>query len=293
MTRTIAVDCIVRTENLLGEGTVWCNRRRVLWWVDVLSAQVHEWRASDGSHKIHTFPFRRIGSLALRGLGGLILATEQGLFSWDPSSGACDFLVAPAPMRSVHRLNDGRCDRAGRLWVGSMHDSEFTPEGSLFRVDPELRVSQVIHNITVPNSIAFSPDDKTFYFADTRQYAIWAYDFDLIDGHLTNRRTFVTFEKPARPDGSCIDATGCLWNAAYAGGRLIRYTPSGKIDRVIELPVSHPTCCCLGGASLDMLFITSARFPLTGEQLLSEPLAGSILVLQPGVQGLPEPEFAG
>src|SRR5579885_386900 len=174
-----AVECIVRTQNALGEGIIWCPRRQTLWWVDVLAGKVHEWRQADTLHRTHDLPFRRIGSLALRERGGLLLATEQGLFVWDPETGSTAFAAAPEIGQPTHRLNDGRCDRAGRFWVGSMHDTEFVPDGKLFRVDRDLTVTTMAERIVIPNSIAFSPDDRTFYFADTRQYAIWAFDFDL------------------------------------------------------------------------------------------------------------------
>jgi len=285
-----AVDC----HNALGEGVTWCPRRRVLWWVDVLAGVVHEWDPSVGRHIAYPTPFRRVGSLALGQQSGLALAPERGLFAWEPGSGATRLLVEVEADRPANRLNDGRCDRAGRFWVGSMHDSQFVPEGSLYRIGGDLRSACVERDIVIPNSIAFSPDDRTFYFADTRRYAIWAYDFQLSEGVITNRRLFVDFGRgPGRPDGSCVDADGCLWNATYAGGQIVRYRPDGRVDRVIDLPVSHPTCCCFGGADLDVMFVTSARFPLDAHQQTAEPLAGSMLAFRPGVRGLPEPAFAG
>lgn len=289
-----AMECVVACENALGEGVVWCPRQQRLWWVDVLAGHVHEWRLSDGLHRVHETVFRRIGSLALRQKGGLVLATEQGLFAWDPERATSTLLVNPEPDRLTHRLNDGRCDRAGRFWVGSMHDTQFVPEGALFRVGANLDVSRLEEGIVIPNSIAFSPDDRTFYFADTRKYVIWAYDFSLSEGVLDNRRVFASYgQGPGRPDGSCVDREGCLWNAVYAGGKIVRYTPNGRVDRIVELPVSYPTCCCFGGSDLDILFVTSARFPLSAQEQAAQPLSGSVLALRPGVQGLPEPAFSG
>ena len=171
-----------------------------------------------------------------------------------------------------------------------MHDSAFVPEGTLFSLGPGTAVASHFGEIIVPNAFAFSPDDRHFYFADTRRYVIWRFDFDLASGHLRNRRPFVAFGAgPARPDGSCVDAEGCLWNAAYAGGRVVRYTPDGRVDRVIALPVSCPTCVCLGGRDLDLLFVTSARFALKAEQHAVEPLAGGVFAVPVSAKGLPEP----
>ncbi len=286
--------CVAATADLLGEVPVWCPRSQRLWWVDVLGAALHRLDPATGERRDWRLPFRRLGSIALRRSGGLVLATEQGLYGFDPETERTEFLVLPEAGRPTHRLNDGRCDRAGRFWVGSMSDVDFTPTGRLFRVEPDLAVAPMLDEIIVPNSIAFSPDDRTFYFADTRRYRIWAFDFDLASGALSNRRVFAeTGPGPGRPDGSCVDAEGFLWNADYAGGRVVRYAPDGRVDRAIALPVSYPTCVCFGGPGLDVLFITSARFPLTPEEAQREPQAGSLFALETKHRGLPEPTFAG
>ena len=132
------------------------------------------------------------------------------------------------------------------------------------------------------------------YFADTNRSRIWAYDFDFAAGTIGNERVFVDASgHPGKPDGSCMDADGCLWNAEYGGWRLVRYTPSGRIDGEIKLPVSNPTCCCFGGSQLDTLYVTSARQRLTPEDIERQPLAGSVFALRPGVTGMPEARFAG
>jgi sugar lactone lactonase YvrE len=193
--------------------------------------------------------------------------------------------------QQTHRLNDGRADRAGRFWVGSMHDTDFTaPDGSLYSFASGGRTHVYETGIIIPNSIAFSPDDRWFYFADTRRYVIWQYAFDLADGQLSNRTVFAEFGNgPARPDGSCMDATGCLWNASYEGARITRFTPTGAVDREIALPVSFPTCVALGGDALDTLFITTAVGPVPYARRAQEPLAGGLFAVNAGVVGLPEP----
>lgn len=287
------MQCVVDTRDQLGECVLWCTRSQRLWWVDVLSASLHELSWPAGQHRTHQLPFRRLGSIGLRASGGLVLATEQGVFGWHPDRGVGAQLMAPRWDPVTHRLNDGRCDRAGRFWVGSMHDSLFVPDGTLFSIGPAAEAVAHFDDIIVPNSLAFSPDDRRFYFADTRRYMIWQFDFDIESGRIGNRRPFVDFGLgPARPDGSCVDANGCLWNASFDGGRVVRYTPDEITDTVVQLPVSCPTCVCLGGPDLDTLFVTTASFSLSAEQRLQEPLAGGLFALRVPTAGLAEPAFA-
>jgi sugar lactone lactonase YvrE len=287
------MQCVVDTRDQLGECVLWCTRSQRLWWVDVLSASLHELSWPAGQHRTHQLPFRRLGSIGLRASGGLVLATEQGVFGWHPDRGVGAQLMAPRWDPVTHRLNDGRCDRAGRFWVGSMHDSLFVPDGTLFSIGPAAEAVAHFDDIIVPNSLAFSPDDRRFYFADTRRYMIWQFDFDIESGRIGNRRPFVDFGLgPARPDGSCVDANGCLWNASFDGGRVVRYAPEGITDTVVQLPVSCPTCVCLGGPDLDTLFVTTASFSLSAEQRLQEPLAGGLFALRVPTAGLAEPAFA-
>ena len=166
------------------------------------------------------------------------------------------------------------------------------PVGSLYRLDATLACVPLRNAIIIPNSLAWSPDGRTMYFADTMRHTIWAYGYDSATGAAGGERVFAD-AAPGRPDGSCVDADGCLWNAEYGASRLVRYTPAGKVDRSIDLPVSNPTCCCFGGDAFDVLYITSARQRLTTEELATQPLAGSVLAVRPGVQGLPESRFAG
>jgi len=287
------MDIIVDTRDELGESILWCTASQRLWWVDVLSAILHELTWPHAVHRTHKLPFRRVGSIGLHAQGGLIVATERGIFRWSATTGVGAQLMQPQWDPATHRLNDGRCDRAGRFWVGSMHDSLFEPEGQLFSIGagrgPDVHLSEII----VPNSTAFSPDDRSFYFADTRRYVIWVFDFDLPSGMISNRRIFADFNAGKfRPDGSCVDSAGCLWNASYEGAQVVRYSPRGIIDTIIPLPVSFPTCVCLGGPDLDTLFVTSARFALSDEQRAREPLAGGVFAMRVPTLGLPEAGFA-
>jgi sugar lactone lactonase YvrE len=161
-------------------------------------------------------------------------------------------------------------------------------------VSPDRSCARIRTGVIIPNSLAWSPDSSTMYFADTERDIIWSFDYDLQAGEMSNERVFVDCAaNPGSPDGSCVDAEGCLWNAEYGGWRVVRYTPQGKIDRVIELPVQNPTCCCFGGERLDTLYITSAAQNLRDADLAKQELAGSVFAARPGVRGLPESRFAG
>ena len=153
---------------------------------------------------------------------------------------------------------------------------------------------KVFGHVDIPNSTVFSPDDKLMYFADSPAKKIWVFDFDLEEGRVSNRREFVDCTADAGvPDGSAIDQDGCLWNANYGGSRIVRYTPTGKVDRVIPLPVTQPTCCTFGGPGLDTLYITTASQKLTPEQLALQPLAGGLFSVRTHTRGLPVPCFGG
>jgi sugar lactone lactonase YvrE len=236
----------------------------------------------------HKVAGRRIGSLALRRKGGLLLACDDGLHAYDPETETQTFLVDPEPGRPGHRKNDGRADWAGNFWIGTLRESDYGSVGAIYVISPEHEVTEFVGGLSIPNALAFDRERKRLYFADTRAYTIWMCDYDAGTGRIGERRIFATTAAPARPDGSCLDSEGFLWNAEYAGGRLVRYSPDGRIDRVVDLPVSHPTCCCFGGEKLEQLFVTSASEPLSPAERQAEPLAGWLLVLDVGLQGRPE-----
>jgi sugar lactone lactonase YvrE len=288
---TPAVEVAAAGKDQLGECPLWDERERVLWWVDSRGPAVKRIDPATGAARTITLP-ETVGSIAFRERGGLLAATKSGIHYLDPASGGLDPVARPELHLPDNRFNDGRCDRAGRFWAGTMSDARREPVGSLYRLEANLDCAPLRNAVVIPNSLAWSPDGRRMYFADTMRCLIWAYDYDPASGAATRERVFAD-ATPGRPDGSCVDAEGCLWNAEYGAGRLVRYTPAGKVDRVIPLPIANPTCCCFGGGALDVLFVTTARQRLTPEELARQPLAGSVLAVRPGVQGLPESRFAG
>lgn len=271
----------------LGECPLWCERTARLWWVDVL--QGHLWSVEPGGDvpRRHRVRARRLGSIALYEDGALLLACDDGLYRFDPETGEQQFLLDPKPDRPAHRLNDGRTDPYGSFWVGCLQEDDYRPGGRLYRIAPDGTCHVEAQGLSIPNALAFDPGRGRMYFGDTRAYTIWACD-QLPGGGLANRRVFATLPPPARPDGSCLDRDGNLWNAIYAGGRLHQYSPAGELLQQITLPVSHPTCLAFGGPDLGTLFVTSAARPLSAEERHREPLAGQVLALRPGAVGRPE-----
>jgi sugar lactone lactonase YvrE len=278
---------------MLGESPVWSAREQALYWVDSRAPSMHRYDPSTGTVDSTALP-SLVGSIGLRQGGGFILGLRDGVYTTDSFGGELSLLADPERQSPDNRFNDGRCDRQGRFWAGTMNDRSRDPTGALYKIEPDSTCTLMGDDIIVPNSLAWSPDDKRMYFADTYRHSIFVYDFDADQGRLGPRQLFVdTKNHPGRPDGSCIDDSGCLWNAEYAGGRVVRYTPGGVIDTVIDMPVSQPSCCCFGGPDLDILFITSATQRMTPEQKAAEPLAGGLFALRVGAQGMPEPMFAG
>lgn len=287
------VDVVCSTSNSLGESPVWCERTRSLFWVDGRAPALHVYDTVTRQHRSHELP-ETVGSIALCEDGSLLAAMVSGVFRVSAAGVVGARIATAEPNHPDNRFNDGRCDRAGRFFSGTMNDRQRIPTGALWRLGPRHDFTLLIDDIIVPNSLAFSPDNRRMYLADTYRHVIHVFDYDIAEGAISNLRLFADCNgNPGRPDGSAVDAEGCLWNAEYAGGRVVRYTPDGRIDRVIELPVSQPTCCAFGGENFDELYITSARQRLTPEQLAAQPLAGNLFVVRLGVKGLPEGRFAG
>jgi sugar lactone lactonase YvrE len=287
------VDCVHAGANVLGESPVWSVREQALYWVDSRGPAIHKLDAASGKVRSWKLP-ETVGSIVLRKAGGLVAATKSGFHFFSTETGVLTKIADPESHLADNRFNDGRCDRRGRYWSGTMSDAHRHPVGTLYCLLPDLTVRAFKTGIIVPNSLCWSPDDRTMYFADTYKTTIWAYDYDLDRGEMSNERVFVDASgRAGRPDGSTVDAEGYLWNAEYGGARVVRYTPQGQIDRTVELPVTAVTSCAFGGPLLDTLYITTATQRLTPEQLAAQPLAGGLFAAKVGVSGLPEPAFAG
>lgn len=277
----------------LGESPVWSDRDNALYWVDVDGCSVQRMDWSN----------RKVDSWAMPGRPSCIALTDRddrfvigvgaGLIEYESSTGEWEEVVALESTEGV-RMNDGRPDPAGRLWIGSMDertdDAAGFPAGHLFRVDLDGTATAVVDHVATSNGLAFSPDHGTMYWTDTHEQIIWAFDYDVDTGEATDRRPLFDFGPlPGKPDGACIDESGCYWAACVYGWSIVRITPDGRLDRTIELPVEKPSMPAFAGPQLDSLVVTSISSGGRRPAAPGQPDAGAVLVVDPGVRGLPEP----
>jgi L-arabinonolactonase len=277
---------VVRGGNALGEGIVWSPAHHEAQWTDIHGKGFWSFNPSTGAAKSIELP-ERLCCFAPLGGSQLLAGFASGLARYDLASGARTNIAAIEADLPTTRLNDGKVDRQGRLVFGTMDESKRAePIGRVWTFDGS-RARVLFDGVRISNSIAFSPDGRRMYFADTPERVIWVFDYDVDSGDVSNRRVFVEVAADhGYPDGSAVDAEGCLWNAEWGGGRVTRYAPDGKIDKTIALPCSQITCCAFGGANLSTLFITSARGGLDDAKLAAEPEAGATFAVDVGVSGL-------
>jgi len=235
-----------------------------------------------------------IGSIGLRESGGAVGALRSGFAAIDFCTGEVRRFGNLDLATPAMRFNDGRCDRRGRFWAGTLHENRMPGTAALYRLEATGDCAELVGGLTVSNGITWSPDDRIMYFADSWTKTIFQCDFDLDSGALRNQRIFAEVPPGSGvPDGATVDAEGFLWSANFDGACLTRYAPDGSVDRVIPMPVPRPTSCAFGGENYSVLYVTSASINLTQEQRNAAPLAGAIFAIDAGVRGLPEPRFAG
>jgi sugar lactone lactonase YvrE len=276
----------------VGESPVWDERTGRFYWVDVRETPaVFVLDRNSGTER--RFPMQEdIGSLVLAEDGPLVLALRSGFAWFDPDTGQILPIVDPEPDTPQTRLNDAKCDAAGRVWCGSMNPESGRAQGRFYRLDPNGSCSPGIGSFLTPNGPVFSLDGSTLYLADTRKSLIYAYDYELASGSLGEARVFADLGAfPGGPDGATLDAEGYLWSAQWDGGCLLRFDPDGNIDRIVTVPVSKPTSCCFGGPEYGQLFVTTATRGLSEERRRAEPLAGRVMVLDVGVRGFAPARF--
>jgi L-arabinonolactonase len=272
---------------------LWDHDAGRLYWVDIESSELWTLDPASGRSSVQRAP-ERIACFAPRRRGGLLVGFASGFAYYDPATGRREDLVAFEPDNPHTRLNDGKTDRQGRFVAGGFDEAEGKLVSSVVRLDPDGRMTTLFGGVGCANGICFSPAGNTLYFADTNAATMWSFDYDTGTGTVGKRTVVAGFkDQPGLPDGSCVDAEGFIWNAQWNGHRVVRYAPDGRIDRIVEMPVLNPTCVAFGGADLDILYITTARYRVTPEQLRAEPASGALFALKPGVRGLVDAKFAG
>jgi sugar lactone lactonase YvrE len=282
---------IVPAGNTLGEGISWEPVGERIWWTDIQERKLFRYDPLTRALESFELP-ERLGSFGfVEGCDKIVGAFESGFAFFHPESGQLDWVDRPAHDARNIRFNDGRVDRQGRFWAGTMVEGEGGPKGKLYCLHgakSEVRLT----GIAISNSICFSADGRNLYFADTPHRTILRYDIDPANGAIGNRQIFAQTPMGAFPDGSNIDAEGHLWNAHWGAGRVVRYAPDGTISGEIDIPTMQPTCIAFGGKNLDLLFVSSARLGLGEEALAKQPHAGNVFVYQLDVKGLTDARFA-
>ena len=299
-------ELVVDARNAVGESPVWSVAEQSLYWVDIPARQLCRWQADTSQITQWQAP-EMLACIAQGGRPGTWLAgMETGLFELQlpdvaleqlapkksSQSSLTSRLIAPVTHAQPDmRFNDGRCDRQGRFWAGTMvRDMGLASRaGALYRHDDVNGLQRMLTGFITPNGLGFSPDGRILYLSDSHPAVqlIWAFDYDTVTGTPSNQRVFVDMNAlPGRPDGAAVDADGCYWICANDAGQVHRFTPSGKLDRSLAVPVKKPAMCAFGGAGLDTLFVTSIR--PEGIDLADQPLAGGVFAFRPGVRGIPE-----
>lgn len=291
------VELIVDGRDAVGESPVWREAEQALYWTDIPARKLHRWSVATGVVSTWATP-QMVGCIAPMALTGQwVAAMEDGVYALTLHDdgrldGVC--LAGVDHAQPGMRFNDGRCDRQGRFWAGTMVQNMglAAHAGGFYRYSADAGLACVVPDLITPNGMAFSPDGRTMYLSDSHPnvQTIWAFDYDVAIATPSNRRVFVDMKPLAgRPDGATVDTDGCYWICANDAGLIHRFTPAGRLDRSIALPIKKPAMCAFGGAGMDTLFVTSIR--PDGIDLSDQPLAGGVFALQPGVCGLAETEF--
>jgi L-arabinonolactonase len=280
----------VSVGNTLGEAVLWDGLDRRAWWTDIQERRLYRYEPI--SHTLERFDLpERLGSFGfIEGSERIVGAFESGFAYYHPESAALEWISRPKHAAENVRFNDGRVDRQGRFWAGSMVEGFGEPTGKLYCLAKAVS-EEHLTGINICNSLCFSPDGRHMYFADSPLRTILRFDLDLDTGALSNRLVFARTPRGAFPDGSNVDSDGHLWNAQWGAGCVVRYAPDGTISGRVELPVTQPTCVAFGGDAFDLLFVTSAREGLDAATLATQPQAGDVFIFQTDVTGCKESRY--
>jgi len=291
--RHLNVELVLAAGAEVAEGPCWDTKTQRLAWVDIHPGELHLLDPYSGQDEV-TVVGSHLGAAVPRQGGGWVLAVRSGFAALGPQDSAVQPLASPLADLPLVRMNDGKCDAAGRFWAGSMSYDGTPGLGQLFRLDLDGTLAVALSDVSLSNGLDWSPDGRTLYYVDTPTGGVDAFDFDLDDGRLSGRRRVVdTGGLPGDPDGLTVDEHGAVWVAAFGGSQVRRYTPAGELDTIVTLPTSQVTCCAFGGLQLDELYITTATFGLSAASRDEQPLAGGVFVVRPGVSGRPPNRFAG
>lgn len=284
------MDCLADVGAILGEGPCWVESEQSLYWTDINQRYLFRWHEVGGVTRLPV-P-EKICSIVPRASGGYFGAGYNGLLAFDAEFKATP-IGNPGPHLPGNRFNDGKVDRAGRFWTGTMDHKEATNSGTLYRIDADLSWTEIDTGYRVTNGPAFSVDGQTMYHTDSAVQRVFRFGLNS-DGHVTAREVFLQFKhEDGYPDGMTVDAENCLWIAFWDGWCIRRFSPEGNLLAEIPVPIAKPTSLAFGGARMDQIFISSASRDLSASELASQPRAGGLFSFRPGVYGVAELPFAG
>ncbi len=283
----------IPVSNVVGEGVVWNAEDGAVWWTDIQTSKLYRYHLETESLKSWSTP-ERVGSFSfIENDNRLIVAFASGFAYYCLETGEVEWISRPEKNILGNRFNDGRVDRQGRFWAGTMVEdfSQSRKPGALYSVDSDGQTQCHVENIHISNGLCWSVDSSLVYHADSPKNAIYVYDFDKEEKRLSNRRLFAACEEHCSPDGAIIDSEDYMFSAHWGGWQVVRYTPDGAVDCVLDMPVSQPTCVAFGGKNMDILFVASANENLSADELQRQPQAGNLFIYQTDFKGLKEPFF--
>ena len=285
--------CVLDLKASLGECPTWSVAEQALYFVDINAPALVRFDPATGAHRAMPMP-SSIGSFGLRAAGGFIVALREGVWLAD-AGGRLERKVARAPYDPAHhRFNDGRVDRQGRFWVGTMNEKRDASTAALYRLERDGSLTRILDDMTISNGLAWSPDARTMYHADTPTHTLRAYAFDPATGVPSAPRVFAQWSGATdRPDGGAVDSAGHYWTAFYRGGKVLELDAGGRVVRELPVPAMCPTMCAFGGRDLRTLYVTTARQERPDDELARFPQSGGVFAMDVDVPGLPEPHFAG
>ena len=284
----------VEKRALVGEGSLWDPNSKILYWVDILSHELYLYDPATGQNR--TIPTcQSVGTVVPRKSGGVALSLHNGFAALDLDTEKITPIADPERDIPANRFNDGKCDPAGRFWAGTMEFNGATDQGALYCLDIDHSVAKKVEPVSISNGIVWSADNSTMYYIDTPLNTVRAYDYDVDTGNISNERVAIEHQGgEGHFDGMSIDEEGMVWIALFGGWGVQRYNPAnGELLRSIRLPVEQTTSCAFGGENLDELYVTSAAIGLDDAALAAQPLSGALIVIDPGVRGVPAFSYGG
>ena len=289
-----AVELVLDARADLGECPRWNEQEGALYWVDIAACALHRLDPATGATRTRIFD-QPVACFAFRRTGGFVLGMRDGLGLIDSFDGPLRPVGEPVEAdRPWSRFNDGRADAAGRFWAGTMDEGKAHSDAGLWRLSAGGDLARMTDGALTSNGLAFSPDNRTLYWADTPRHVIHAFDLDPERGEIANRRVFHRFpEGQGRPDGGSVDEEGCYWSALYGGARIVRLSPTGEIVHEIAIPARNPTMAAFGGQDRRTLYITTARQGATAQDLALYPNSGGVFTVRVATPGVAEHPFAG